>query len=321
MTGEIIGSPSYMAPEQATGQSKEVGPAADVYSLGAILYDMLTGRPPFKGESVLDTLALVVHRGTGFAVPAPAESAARPRDSVSQVSEQGAVPALFNGAADLADDLRRYPGWRASPCAAHRCGQPGCSLGAASASSGCTSGGLFATGAIVAVAAIAWKAQEARQAQRRAERDQKAEKAQRIAAESARESESQQRRLYQGISSVLLRDRACAIATTVTSAAGCSGLPRALNWFRTTTTTLSARFAPILQAGRAGFTRSSRSLITRPGSSRRCGVPTVASSSQPAADKSARVWDVRKRRQVRPGRSTCREPLRSPPSARTGRWS
>ena len=60
VTGQVLGSPSFMAPEQAEGRSKHVGPAADIYALGSILYQALTGRPPFLGESQLETLKLVV---------------------------------------------------------------------------------------------------------------------------------------------------------------------------------------------------------------------------------------------------------------------
>ena len=61
-SGMIVGTPSYMAPEQALGKPKEIGPATDVYALGAILYEMLTGGPPFPGDSVHETLDQVRHQ-------------------------------------------------------------------------------------------------------------------------------------------------------------------------------------------------------------------------------------------------------------------
>ena len=106
-TDSIMGSPNYMAPEQAAGNAKEVGPLADVYSLGAMSYELLTGRPPFKAATILETLEQV---RTAEPVSPARLAPGIPRDveTIALKCLEKEPDKRYNSAEALANDLRSF---------------------------------------------------------------------------------------------------------------------------------------------------------------------------------------------------------------------
>ena len=106
-TGVVMGSPSYMAPEQAWGQTHQIGPLSDQYSLGAILYEMLVGRPPFQGATTMETLELARNQEP---VPPTRLQPKVPKDleTICLKALQKDPAKRFPDAAAMAEDLRRF---------------------------------------------------------------------------------------------------------------------------------------------------------------------------------------------------------------------
>ncbi|HMF17541.1 MAG TPA: protein kinase, partial [Gemmataceae bacterium] len=106
-TGAILGTPNYMAPEQAAGLTHRISPATDVYSLGAILYELLTGKAPFAGNALMDTIHRVIYEDP---LPPIQLQPKLPRDlqTICQTCLQKHPDRRYQSAQELADDLHAF---------------------------------------------------------------------------------------------------------------------------------------------------------------------------------------------------------------------
>jgi serine/threonine-protein kinase len=254
--GAVLGTPSYMAPEQAAGDSNRVGPQTDVYALGAILYRLLSGRAPFAAPTPFETMHLVIFSDP----PAPSELVPMlPRDLATICLKcLRKSPALrYESAAALADDLNRF--LAGEPVRARRVSAPERAWKWVRRNRGPTA---IAAGVFVALAAAAgvtsWQAAEAERAravavQRQGEADRARDEA---LAEKQRVSEQQT------LAAAHL-ETAMDSLEPLTNDVLRGDVPRALQGFRRDYAERTSRFAKRLIADEKNPDRSARRQIGR----------------------------------------------------------
>jgi eukaryotic-like serine/threonine-protein kinase len=175
-TGDVLGSPSYMAPEQAKGATKHAGPAADVYALGAILYECLTGRPPFRAANTMEPVLQVIGQEP---VPVRQIQPQIPMDLATLCHKclQKEAHKRYASAFDLAEDCAAFLDGkpiRARPVGRLERGWRWCRRNPALASALSLGVLSLLVGSILALA-FAWRAEASRQSEtRRAESEARA---------------------------------------------------------------------------------------------------------------------------------------------------